>query len=330
MKKLLQTSFLLWFVLSAKAQIVKTLNFDTNTPDDATAQIMPTTPAATQEKLLDLNWKELAQRDELLGGEVISMDGTSVLRIENTGNTPLKIQLFRISNPSITNLTYAIIGQVKYHNVQRDAYLEMWNYFPPLQPAGQTGFGEVGYYSRTLGTSGEMGKITGTSDWRNFSLPFDRNGASGLPTRLEINIFLPGHGTVYLRSAELVEYQDTNVITGNPASNLWWSEKDAPWIGVIGGPIIGCLGALLGWLSGKGKARRLVLAVWQACIAAGILLLIGWFIALATRQPGYVSMPLLVFGIVTTTVFGTIFPTAKKRYDDFEIRRMASIDAMES
>jgi hypothetical protein len=279
-----------------------------------------------QEKLGDYDWNELAQRHALLGGEVVSLDGGSVLKIVNTNDSALQLPLFKILKPSISNMVYALTGQVKYENVEGDAYLEMWNYFPP----GQPGLPEGAYFSRTLGTSGEMGKITATSDWRNYSLPFNRTGTFGLPTRLEINIFLPGHGTVYLRSAQLLEYGDTRALNDDTESTGWWSAEAAPWIGGIGGPLIGCSGGLLGWLAGKGKARRFVLAAWKGCIAVGILFLVAAIIAFATGQPSYVSMPLFIFGIVPTVVFSAVWPSAKKSYADLEIRRMAAIDSMRS
>ena len=189
------------------------------------------------------------------------------------------------------------------------------------------------YFSRTLGDSGEMGKITGTRDWRNFTLPFDPTGASSPPTRLEINLILPGHGTVYLTPVKLVRYSGGFSSAGETsvnatADNGWWSPEIAPWIGGIGGPLIGCLGGLLGWLSQKGIARRIVLTTWKCCIVFGIACLMATVIALVVGQPWYVTMPLTVFGVVCTGIFGIIWPAARKRYDEFEIRRMTSMDAM--
>jgi hypothetical protein len=51
-----------------------------------------------------------------------------------------------------------------------------------------------------------MGRISGTSSWRPISLPFDRTGTTNSPTRLEINIFLPGRGTVFLGPARLIQF----------------------------------------------------------------------------------------------------------------------------
>lgn len=176
MKKLIQIAALLWLVSNASAQ----------------------------QTLANYDWPDLEHHHQLRGGRVVSLNGESVLKLENTNDTPLQVQLFSISKPSLsTNTVYAITGQVKYDNVQGVGYVEMWNFFPPVKP----GMPEGQYFSRTLGDSGELGKITGTSDWRNFSLPFNPAGASGPPVRLKINLILPGRGTVYLSPVKLVKYE---------------------------------------------------------------------------------------------------------------------------
>jgi len=240
------------------------------------------------------------------------------LEIENTNDVPLTVHLLKVINPGITNLFYAVSGTIKYDDVKGAGYLEMWNYFPPVQP----GLPEGQYFSRTLGETGDMQKISGGSDWRRFSLPFNRTGTTTSPSRLEINLVLPGHGTVYLRPIRLDGYG------AGMTSSGWWPEAAAPWIGGIGGPVIGCCGGLLGVLAGKGKARKLVLAIWRCLFFAGIFSLIAAVIAFLSKQPYFVTMPLLIFGIVLTSVMGGILPMAKKRYDELEIRRMASMDAM--
>lgn len=296
MKKLIKISLLLWFVPSAMAQ----------------------------QDLRSYDWQDLRQHHELKGGEVVSMGGESVLKIENTNDAPLQLRLFKILKPpTALGAVYAMTGRVKYENARGSGYLEMWNFFPPVRP----GLPEGRYFSRTLGDSGEMGKITGTSDWRKFSLPFDPTGASAAPARLEINIMLPGRGTVYLSPLKLIQYAGSSAAAGATSANPWWSESAAPWISCVGGPVIGCFGALLGALAGKGKARKLVLATWKCCIAAGILALIAAFVALGVGQPEFVWVPLLVFGIVPTVVFSVIWPLAKKRYEVLEMRRMVSMDA---
>ncbi|MGH7950489.1 MAG: hypothetical protein ACREFE_01010, partial [Limisphaerales bacterium] len=284
-------------------------------------------PAMSQ-PILKIDWNELAQKHELLGGQIISTSVStgevSTLKIENTNDTPLQLQLFEISKPAISNLTYGFIGQVKYENVRGDGYLEMWNYFPSSGSSSS----ETKFFSRTLGESGAAGKITGTSNWRMFSLPFNANGASKPPSRLEVNIFLPSRGTVYLRYLTLCQY---NVGGSFPvASNSWWSGRTSGLIGGIGGSIIGCFGALIGCLVGMGKARRFVLAMTKLFIGLGILLTIAGLIAVALKQPYAVWYPLLLLGVILTSVLSMNLRGIKRRYEDLEIRRMASIDAMGS
>jgi hypothetical protein len=263
------------------------------------------------------------QKDDL-----VTLDGKSVYKIENTNDTQLQIQLVKIFKPRLSTTAYAITGQIKYDNVQGAGYLEMWNVFPPEHP----GMPEGRYFSRTLDDSGEMGKITGTCDWRDFSLPFDPTGASGPPTRLEINLILPGRGTVYLTPVKLLKYSagfslSSKSDSSNSGAAGWWPANAAPWVGGIGGPLIGLMGGLLGWLSQKGMARVFVLTAWKCAVVFGLVCLIATIIAVIVGQPWFVAMPLFVFGLVNAVVFSTTWSAARKRYDEVEFRRMASMDA---
>ena len=152
--------------------------------------------------LAEFDWQQLKESGKLLGGVPLNLDGRTVLKIENTNDAPLQLTIFKIEKPSIQSATYVVLGEIKYDNVQGSGYLEMWNYFPPLAP----GLPEGQYFSRTLGMdgSGPMSRISGTSSWRPFSLPFDRTETTNLPTRLEINIFLPGRGVVWLGPPRLM------------------------------------------------------------------------------------------------------------------------------
>lgn len=111
------------------------------------------------------------------------------------------------------------------------------------------------------------------------------------------------------------------------STGAWWSVQTDTLIALIGGPASGCLGVLLGVLAGKGKARRLVLGIWRCCIAGGILCLIATLVAFKIGQPDYIRETLLIYGIIYTTIFSTMWPLAKKLYRELETRRMASMDA---
>ena len=129
------------------------------------------------------------------------VDGRIASMIKNDTDEPLQQLLLRIEKPPITAKRYAITGEIKFENVQGSGYLEMWSVFENDR-----------YFSRTLGApgSGPMAQITGTSDWREFSLPFDSTGTAGAPMQLEICLFLPARGTVFIGPLKLVQYPDPN------------------------------------------------------------------------------------------------------------------------
>jgi len=279
---------------------------------------------SAQTVLAEYDWQKLAQNGQLRGGETASVDGKSALKIVNRNGTPLQLQLLKIHKPPISKRLYAITGEVKYDGIRGDGYLEMWNFFPPLQP----GMPEGQYFSRTLGVGGEMGKLSGTSDWRAFMLPFDGTGGSGSPTRLEINIFLPAQGTVFLGPVKLVEYTGSFASIGMASSNAWWSDRAAGMVGGIGGGVIGCLGGLLGWLAWKGQARRFVVAASWLLIGLGVALGLAAVVALSEKQRYAVWFPLVLGGILLLGIIPFRLRKFLKHYKDLELRRMMAMDAM--
>src|SRR6266853_1931256 len=82
---------------------------------------------------------------------------------------------------------YVVSGEVRYQDVEGQGYLEMWTVFPDGQR----------FFSRTLDAQGPRAALRGESNWRRFELPFDMSGASQAPSRLEINLVLPGRGAVW-------------------------------------------------------------------------------------------------------------------------------------
>ena len=279
---------------------------------------------SAQKVLAEYDWQKLVQNGQLRGGEAASVDGKSALKIVNTNETPLQLQLLKIPKPPISKKLYAITGEVKYNGVRGDGYLEMWNFFPPLQ----SGMPEGQYFSRTLGVGGEMGKLSGTSDWRAFMLPFDSTGGSGSPTRLEINIFLPAQGTVFLGPVKLVEYTGSFASMGMASSNAWWSDRAAGMVGGIGGGVLGCLGGLLGWLAWKGQARRFVVAASWVLIGLGAALGLAAVVALSEKQPYAVWFPLVLGGVLLLGIIPFRLRNFLKHYEDLELRRMTAIDVM--
>jgi hypothetical protein len=281
------------------------------------------TTCFAEQVLAEYEWSKLAKAGQLLGGVPTTIDGRAALMLVNTNDTPLQASLVKLQNPAITQKLYAIIGEIKYEGVRGTGYLEMWNYFPPAKP----GMMEAAYFSRTLGESGEMGKITGTSNWRRFMLPFNRTGTSERPTRLEFNLFLPAQGNVYVGPIKLVEYTGGFGFASASQANAWWPDWAGGLIGGLGGAVIGCLGSLLAWLVSKGKAQGFVLASLKLLIALGVLSAIAGVVALGLRQPYGVWFVLLLLGVLLLAILPSRLKVYQRRYEDLEMRRMAAMDA---
>lgn len=275
-----------------------------------------------EQVLAEYDWLKLAQAGQLLGGTAVTVEGKAALKIVNTNDTSLQTQLMKIVKPPIAKKLYAIVGEVKYERVHGDGYLEMWNYFPPLK----AGMPEGAYFSRTLGESGEMGKITGTSTWRRFMLPFDRTGTSERPTRLEFNLFLPAQGTVFLGPLKLMEYTGS-LTSARGSAEAWWPDWAGGVIGGVGGALLGCLGGLLTWLAGKGKAQSFVLVSTKLLIGLGVLSLVAGVVAIGMEQPSSVWFVPLLLGVLLLAILPFRFKQYQKRYADQEMRKMVALDA---
>ena len=318
MKRLIQLNLLLLLISSATAQ-----------------ESSPWQPPKT---LHVYDWKNLSA--QFTNSQIISMDGISVLKIENTNNVPLKVLLLTITSSSLIQKANTIEWEMKCENVRllngfrlppqmffTSLENDLWgikdhftNYpnvyffekFPPQAAGGDNSTDYQGDY------------FNGTKNWDKFYFglhraPYDNQTR---PDELKLEIFLPSSGTVYLRSIKLLG------VTGS-----WWSAKQGAMVGAsagVFGGVIGCFGGLLGCLAGFGKARKFVLTTTKVFIALGMLLTIAGIVAIACGQPFFVWYVFLLPGVMLTLIFSLNFPLIQRRYDDLEIRRMASIDAMGS
>jgi hypothetical protein len=171
-----------------------------------------------------------------------------------------------------------------------------------------------------------MGKISGTSGPRPFSLVFDRTGAPQPPIQFEINLILPGPGKVRIGPLKLVEYASSGRTLAN--SSAWWSENSGGWIGGIGGAGLGLLGGLLSFLGLKQKARRFVIGMSQALIGVGVCSGIAGCVALTTGQPYWVWSPLILVAGILLCILPFRLRSYRNLYAEVEMRRMTAADAM--
>ena len=215
-----------------------------------------------------------------------------------------------VERPSIQGPRYAVTGQVRYQGVEAAGYLEMWSYF---SNGGQ-------YFTRTLADVGPMMKLEGSSGWRKFTLPFDATGAPP-PTRLVVNVVLPGRGVVYLGPLQLVdEVPGASGPIGRPL------DRAAGLIGGAIGGIVGALGALIGVLASRGRARRFVTIAIVSLAIGGTLAFAAGVVALSRSQPYAVYYPLLLIGFLAAVIPLGLRPSIRRRYEEFELRRMRAHD----
>ena len=171
-----------------------------------------TSSASAAVALRKYDWNDLAASGQAGGGVLVTVDGQTCLKIENSNDSALSTRLLTIVTPPLKAKRYAVLGEVRYENVQGMAYMEMWNEFPQGR-----------FFSRTMDKpgSGAMGQLTGTSDWRPFSLPFDQQKIANPPNRIEVNLHLPGRGVVIIGPLRLCE-----IATVEVAENLLQSRNE--------------------------------------------------------------------------------------------------------
>jgi hypothetical protein len=112
-----------------------------------------------------------------------------------------------------------------------------------------------------------------------------------------------------------------------PPDPAWWSSRQAGLIGGIGGSVFGCLGALIGILGGRGKARRFVVGLLWAIATSGTLSLVTGVVALICSQPYHVYYPLVLGGGLLVIIPLSLLRTLRRRYAQIELRKMSAMDA---
>lgn len=275
-----------------------------------------------KEKGREINATTLDFSGELPNGvRLISGDGASVpdyLVIENVNPTAQTFRIASIESPGVTNPTYAIMGEVRYAGVSGNAYLMMDNYFPDGGP----------FFSKGLDSRG-VGKITGDSDWRSFSLPFFCVAEDGVdsgkrPIKIELLMVMPGSGTVYLRNVRLSQFKSG--LGPFRITSQWWSASQAGLVGGSAGGSFVCLGGLIVYLASKGRGRGFVVASLIGMMVVGVASLILGVVALGSSQPHAVYNPLLLFGVLLTALPAVQLPNVRRRYAEVELRKMNAGD----
>ena len=84
--------------------------------------------------------------------------------------------------------------------------------------------------------------------------------------------------------------------------------------------------SLMSFYVHRGRHRTLVLSIWTAVLAMGIICLVACAVGLAVGQPSHVFRPLLVVGVVVTVVFGATFDSIRRAYQEAELRKTIARD----
>lgn len=258
--------------------------------------------AAADEPVKTIDWTVTAPAS----GTVV--DGAVRITVDASGGS---FPLVAIAAPDLGRDGYEVRGDVRYSNVTGTGYFEMWSIFPD---GGR-------YFSRTLATTGSMAALTGTSDWRPFELPFFLQGGVP-PTRLEINVVLPGAGSVDVGRLEIARLAAGEV----GRRGAWLSDQSVGAVGAIVGTSIGLLGAAIGILAGRGRGRRYVLPAMVVAIGIGLGAIALAVIAFLVGQPPAVVGLLALTGVVSVLAFGNTLPRVRRTYAEAELRRMRAMD----
>jgi hypothetical protein len=274
-----------------------------------------------EETLREIKWSDPNLRGKLTAGEVIEPNADcsfAQLRVQSSQNEKKTFTILTINDPCIKTASYALTGQVRYEGVEGTSYLEMWNYFPD---------GKM-YFSRTLGDSGPMQSLTGSSGWRPFTLPFYIGNTTKIrPVKLEFNVVLPGPGTVYLGPLKLVQFEKGESAATSSAKNGWWTDRTGGLVGGITGSVIGTIGFIIGISCWLGIARKLCFSLLGLMFAFGVISLAMFLVALIFSQPYAVYYPLLLMGILCASLPPLSFYTGiKQRYEQIELRKMHAMD----
>jgi len=246
-----------------------------------------------------------------------------VFKVENDQSVPKTERVATIEYKPASSM-YVVRGQVQYRDVEGTAYLEMWN----VMPDGKR------YFTRTLAEAPsepmvikmgvDMQKISGTSEWREFALPFNLMGHKPESVTLEINIVMPGKGTIEVTGLTVSDYPTFG-------GGEWFDARTGITIGMILGFFIGCyiclIRILVGFLMPRGIGRRLITGMFVFGIVMGFAILGVTITALLCGQSFRVWCPFIVLGVFPLVVFPVAYLTIRQKYKQVELRKMQALDA---
>jgi hypothetical protein len=230
----------------------------------------------------------------------INVEADGTLRVEGDKRRT-QTHLLTIERPTVPSHQYRLVGKIKFQDVEGEGYVELLNRFP--------GRGE--FFSRTLAEGGAMGKLTGSSDWRDLELPF-MSEPGLLPDRLTINLVLPGQGQVWLTPLRIDTLPDLEPAAA-PVSAGWF---------VLGPFAVAVI--LVGSLAAIRRTRRVALWVCRG-FAVASLASVATGAAIWHRTP-HMAPFLLFAGLTGLVTFSAGAILLRKSLGRDELRRMRAMD----
>jgi hypothetical protein len=255
-------------------------------------------------------------------GDATVTNSDGVVEIHAPVGKAAVVRLLDMPASQVTAPVYAIEGEVAYAGVAGDGYLEMWSDFGSQQR----------YFSRTLGATGPMSKITGTSSWRPFLLPFDTTGAPNAPISLEVNVVLPSGGTVSLRNLGFQNMTPNQLHEAlmrgfgtPPASGVAPTPPAVVfWIGGIVAGVAGVLGTAVAVF--YRRSLRKAMAGAMTGVGFGFAMLVVGLSSPLLQWPFSVFYPLMLGGVVISALFLGLAWSLRRYWQQEELRRIAAMD----
>jgi hypothetical protein len=264
-------------------------------------------PEASGQGVEKLSLGQIRPGREILVDEAAVGEGF-ILRLKHPGlSQSMRVLDFTLP-PSFAAPSYALAGEVSYQAPNDPGFLETWN----IVAASDDGsLPEARYFSRTLG-SGLTAPIQGFSNFRPFVLPFFLDQETRRPVRLELNVVLPGPGSVEVRNLRFVEGWGSQ-------PGAWFSLRREGELGALVGIVFGLWGALLGIARGlwPDRAAAFVRVSSQAWILIGAASLGILFWASLAGQPWWVRQQFALCGVLLLALGIALRQDERRRLDAF-------------
>jgi hypothetical protein len=247
--------------------------------------------------------EEMGDHATLLKGS----DGKPAVEVVGS-DTETSTELIVCAAPEFSTNEYVVRGQVMYEGVVGDGYLELLNDFGNKRI----------FFTRTLSQFGRQKNLQGTSDWREFELPFSAD-LGMKPIKLTLNLVLPGRGKVTVSQPRFVNIAHS--------AGAWWTNQQGGRIGGIAGCLLGVLGGLIGLSAAWGKSRNVTMGLCSIGMAIGVGSLLIGVVAAVLKQPYHVYYPLLLIGGISVCAIGANLRGIAQRFQADEFRRIQAVDA---